>query len=335
MGIICRTASTHASAEVLIEEAHDLLKTWEEIVEKFHKSTGPQVLFEESDIIKRAIISAVDKKVDRIVVDNFSVFKRCKEIYKKYEKEHLLQIEHYRESTALFDKFDIEREIDKALRRKVWLQSGGYLYFDKTEAMCTIDINSGKSEANAYSSNVEETLVRINLEAAEEIARQLRLRNIGGLIICDFIDMRSRKNQRRVLQKIKESMKQDTAKYSILSMSEFGLVEMTRQRSRFSLQQILFTSCPYCSGYGTIKSEETTTIDIERSLKKIFAKMQSAKIKLVVHPTLYAHIKKNTLPEWEKLAKKSRLFLMTTQDDNYHLNQYQFYSLPNEEPIIL
>ena len=136
--------------------------------------------------------------------------------------------------------------------------------------MYTIDVNSGRSSNNK--ADVEESLVRINMEAAEEIARQLRLRNIGGLIICDFIDMRLRKNQRRLLERLKECMKEDSAKCTILGMSEFGLVEMTRQRSRESLVQTIFTSCPYCYGSGLIKSHESVSIEIERALKKIVSR---------------------------------------------------------------
>ena len=185
----------------------------------------------------------------------------------------------------MFERFNVEREIDKALRRKIWLPSGGYLFFDRTEAMHTIDVNSGRSTSKS-TTDVEESLVRINMEAAEEIARQLRIRNIGGLIICDFIDMRSSKNQRRVLERLKECMKEDSAKCTILGMSEFGLVEMTRQRSRESLAQTMFTTCPYCSGNGIIKTHESVAIEIERSLKKLIIQQQQFALKLVSHPDL-------------------------------------------------
>src|SRR5262249_39527616 len=156
----------------------------------------------------------------------------------------------------MFERFNVEREIDRALRYKIWLPGGAYLYFERTEAMTTIDVNSGRSSAPDGAANVEEALVQINLDAAAEIARQLRLRNVGGLVICDFIDMRSRKNQRRVLDCLRDQMKDDTAKCNILGMSEFGLVEMTRQRSRESLDQTMFCGCPYCIGTGKIKNQE-------------------------------------------------------------------------------
>ena len=217
------------------------------------------------------------------------------------------------------------------MKRKIWLGCGGYLYFDKTEAMCTIDINSGKSDLTSSSKNVEETLVRINLEAAEEIARQLRLRNIGGLIICDFIDMKMRKNKRRVLEKLRECMKEDSAKCSILGMSEFGLVEMTRQRSRFSLAQILLTPCPYCNGNSHIKSLESISIEIERAWKKILNTYTYKKIQLMIHPTLQEYIKKETLSILMKHAKKKHTQLILKTNDTFHLNQYQFTSMPHEK----
>ncbi|MBS0627670.1 MAG: Rne/Rng family ribonuclease, partial [Verrucomicrobia bacterium] len=275
MGLICRTASVNASTEMLVEEATDLIKNWQEIVENFHTATKPCCLYEESDLIKKAVLTAVDKKFERVLVDDYATYQQCKRLYNKYNSEHPVKIELYRDKNPMFERFNVEREIDKALKRKVWLASGGYLFFDRTEAMYTIDVNSGRGNLQSGSHDVEETLVRINMEAAEEIARQLRLRNLGGLIICDFIDMRSRKNQRRVLDHLKECMKDDSAKCTILGMSEFGLVEMTRQRSRESLMQTLFTNCPYCSGTGQIKTHESISIEIERVLKKLLCKQPS------------------------------------------------------------
>ncbi|MFA5250710.1 MAG: Rne/Rng family ribonuclease, partial [Parachlamydiales bacterium] len=260
MGLICRTASSHATEEMLISEATALLEEWQKIVEKFHAAKKPALLFEESDLIKRAVITAVDKKLDRILIDHYDTCQYARKVYETFAKEHPLKIEFYRDPLPLFERFGVEKEIDKAVKRKVYLTSGGYLYFDRTEAMFTIDVNSGRSLQSKANRDLEETLVRINLEAAEEMARQLRIRNIGGLIVCDFIDMRLRKNQRRVLEKLKEFMKEDSAKCTILGMSEFGLVEMTRQRSRESLHQTIYSACPYCSGLGAIKSLESSSI---------------------------------------------------------------------------
>lgn len=333
MGLICRTASANATTEMLVEEATDLFNAWVSIVDKFHKASGPTLLFEESDLIKRALLTAVDKRFDRLLIDDYATYQRCKQIYHKYAQEHPLKIEFYRDKVPMFERFNVEREIDRALKRKIWLGSGGYLFFDRTEAMHTIDVNSGRSSLNPAGGDVEETLVRINLEAAEEIARQLRLRNIGGLIICDFIDMRMRKNQKRVLDRLKECMKEDSAKCTILGMSEFGLIEMTRQRSRESLSQTIYTACPYCTGSGLVKNHESISVEIERVLKKLILCQNQYALKLVTHPELNRYLDGGDKDFYIKLAEKSNAHLEFGVNDNLHLNEYSFYSTLNGEPI--
>ncbi|MGK5594746.1 MAG: Rne/Rng family ribonuclease [Parachlamydiaceae bacterium] len=331
MGLICRTASCSADPDMLIDEAHELLSTWQSIMENFQKASHPTLLYEESDLIKRSLITAIDKRLDRILIDDYHTFQVLKKMSSRYALEHPLRIEYYRDKIPMFERFNVEREIDKALRRKIWLPSGGYLYFDKTEAMHTIDVNSGRSSGNE--TDVEESLVRINLEAAEEIARQLRLRNVGGLIICDFIDMRLRKSQRRVLDRLKDCMKEDSAKCTILGMSEFGLVEMTRQRSRGSLGQTIFTSCPYCNGLGLIKTPETISIEIERTLKKVIGYHQQYAIRLEVHPELDHYLKVIDKEHLAKMAEQMNAHLEFGTNDSLHLNDYHFFSTTSNKRI--
>jgi ribonuclease G len=331
MGLICRTASCVATPEMLIDEAHDLLNTWQVILDGFQKSTSPVLLFEESDLIKRSLITAIDKRLDRILIDDYHTYQVCKKMYERYASEHPLRIEYYRDKIPMFERFNVEKEIEKALRRKIWLPSGGYLYFDRTEAMHTIDVNSGRSSGSER--DVEESLVRINLEAAEEIARQLRLRNIGGLIIVDFIDMRLRKNRRRVLDKLRDAMKEDPAKCTILSMSEFGLVEMTRQRSRGSLAQAYFDACPYCNGSGLVKTHETLSIEVERALKKAIGHLQQYALKLTTHPLLDHHLNIIDKQHLKKIAEELNAHLVFATDDQLHINDYQFYSTINNKRI--
>lgn len=330
MGLICRTASCVATPDMLIDEAHDLLNTWQGILDGFQQANSPTLLFQESDLIKRSLLNAVDRRMERLLIDDYPTYQLCKKLFTRYESEHPLKIEYYRDKTPMFERFNVEREIEKALRRKVWLPGGGYLFFDKTEAMTTIDVNSGRSTGSQK--DVEEALVRINLEAAEEVARQLRLRNVGGLIIIDFIDMRFKKNQRRVLDKLKECMKEDSAKCTILGMSEFGLVEMTRQRSRGSLAQTIFTHCPYCSGLGLIKTHESLSIEIERMLKKVIG-MQQFALKLVTHPELDHHLHVIDKEFLKKLAEELNAHLEFDVDDNLHLNDYQIWSTINQKRI--
>lgn len=331
MGLICRTASKLATEEMLIEEAHELLENWEEIMKKFQDSSKPCLLYEESDIIKRAVETAVDKRYDRLLIDDYHTYQICKKLYQRYKNEHNLKIEFYRDRIPMFERFNVDREIDKSLRRKIWLPHGGYIYFERTEAMHTVDVNSGRSTGSE--TDVEESLVRINLEAAEEIARQLRLRNVGGLIVIDFIDMRMRKSQRRVLEKLKECMKDDTAKCRILGMSDFGLVEMTRQRSRGSLTQLLFTECPYCQGRGLVKSFESVSIEIERALKKVIQVHQQFGLKLLVHPHLFEYLKQIDIEALNQLAEELNAKLDIETNDELHLNEFQFISTTSNQLI--
>lgn len=333
MGLICRTASCIATPEMLIDEAHDLLSSWQATMEGFQKSTSPSLLFEESDLIKRSLLTAIDKRLDRVLVDDYPTYQNCKKMFDRYASEHPLRIEYYRDKIPMFERFNVEREIDKAVRRKIWLPSGGYLFFDRTEAMHTVDVNSGRSTGSEK--DVEESLVRINLEAVDEIARQLRLRNVGGLIIIDFIDMRLRKNQRRVLDKLKDCMKDDSAKCTILGMSEFGLVEMTRQRSRGSLTQALFTSCPYCNGLGLVKTHETVSIEIERALKKVIGHTQQYGLRLITHPELDHYLNIIDKSHLKSIAVSLNAQLEFETDDNLHINDYNFYSTINNKRIEL
>lgn len=333
VGIICRTACRYAQAEQIQDEAQELLDQWYNITEQFNATKGPTLLYEENDLIRRAILQAVDQRMSRVLIDDHHTYQVCKQVYSKYADEHLVKIEYYRDKAPIFERFNVEKEIDRSLGRKIWLNNGGYLYFDRTEAMHTIDVNSGRS-TNAFShDNLEESLVRINLEAAEEIARQLRIRNIGGLIICDFIDMRSRKNQRRVLDKLRECMRDDYAKCSILGMSEFGLVEMTRQRSRESLSQMLFTECPYCQGRGMIRNKETTSIEIERALKKVIQCNQQYALELVTHPYVDKYLKSSDQTWLENFAEELNGRIKFKTDDSLHLNDFYFINSLNGEKI--
>ncbi|MBA3722076.1 MAG: ribonuclease E/G [Parachlamydiaceae bacterium] len=333
MGLICRTASATAAQDQLIAEANDLLQNWQTIMENFKNSDEPNLLYAESDLIKRAVLTAIDKQYDRLLVDDYATYQTCKRLYSRYVGEKPLRIEYYRDKIPMFERFNVEKEIEKTLRRKIWLPSGGYLFFDRTEAMYTIDVNSGRSSNNP--SDVEESLVRINLEAADEISRQLRLRNIGGLIICDFIDMRLRKNQRRVLERLKDCMKDDSAKCTILGMSEFGLVEMTRQRNRGSLIQTIFTHCPYCTGSGLVKSHESMSIEIERALKKVIACHEQFSIKLIVHPDLDKYLSVIDKEYFKKVAAELSATLYFGSDDKLHLNDFHFHSTVTNKKIEL
>lgn len=327
MGLICRTASVNATMEQLVDEAHELLETWNKIILDFQEAQPGTCLYRESDLVKRALITALDHQYDRLMIDHYQIYLDCCRMYSRYKNSHDLKIEFYRDKIPMFERFHIEREIEKSLRPKIWLQSGGYLFFEKTEAMHTIDVNSGRSTQGDPKSDVEETIVRINMEAADEIARQIRLRNMGGLIVCDFIDVRSRKSQRRILDRLKEAMKEDSAKCSILGMSEFGLVEMTRQRNRESLSQILFQTCPYCDGCGAIKNLESTAIEIERAIKRSMVVDNFKEICIELHPLVYVYIDESEKDLMTRMAEKFGGSLTFTQNENLHINDFRINPL--------
>jgi ribonuclease G len=325
LGLICRTASQNATPEMLVEEATELLTRWDHIIASFDEGEGPKLLYQESDLIKRSLLMALEKKCTRLLVDDVQAHQILLKMYETYAHEHPLRIEMYRDARPMFERFLVEKEIDRALKRKIWLPSGGYLYFDRTEAMHTVDVNSGRSSGEK--AGLEETLVQINLEAAEEIARQLRLRNAGGLIVCDFIDMRQRKNQRRVLERFNALVKEDPAKCSILGMSEFGLVEMTRQRSKESLAQIICEDCPYCSGTGLIRSRESTSIDLERAIKKVIQTKDQYALKVVCHPELCTYLSSEAqIASLKSMAVGLNARLEVEGDDRLHLNDFEIYS---------
>ena len=268
---------------MLIAEAHDLLNNWKAIMDNFKKSAEPTLLYAESDIIKRAVLTAIDKQYDRILVDDYATYQTCKTICIAAMPANTLCALN---TTAIKHRCLNGSMSNGKLKRPSGAKFGflAEAIFILTALKRCIPSMSIQGEAIRANPMLKNLLSRINLEAAEEIARQLRLRNIGGLIICDFIDMRLRKNQRRVLEKLKDCMKEDSAKCTILGMSEFGLVEMTRQRNRGSLMQTIFTSCPYCSGSGLIKSHESISIEIERALKKLMNFHEQFALKLLTHP---------------------------------------------------
>jgi len=330
MGLICRTSCLNATQDQLIDEAHELIEIWQNTRLAFEKTKGTALLYEESDTIKRTLISAIDKNYDRILVDDKATHSSLLRMYKKYASEDCkLKIELYRDKLPIFKRFGVEKEIDKAANRKIWLPSGGYLFFERTEAMYTVDVNTGRGQKKDGDKDVEESIVHVNMEAADEIARQLSIRNIGGLVICDFIDMRYRKNGRRVLDRLKAALKEDSAKITILGMSEFGLVEMTRQRSRESLIQTMYTDCPYCHGKGVVKNFESVSIDLERAILELIHYSESFALEVNLHPQFNNYLTKNDKEYLTEMAEKHNAKIEFKEDDTLHISEFEIYNSTN------
>ncbi|HEX6993880.1 MAG TPA: ribonuclease G [Gammaproteobacteria bacterium] len=262
-GYIVRTAAEGASLEALRADMLFLQKLWEAIEEAAAKAGPGELVYEDLALPLRVLRDLLGPEVERVRVDSAEEFKRMKEFAGRFMPHLAPKIELYSEDRPLFDLYGIEDEIDRALNRKVALKSGGYVIFDQTEAMTTIDVNTG---AYVGHRNLEETIFRTNLEAAVVIARQLRLRNLGGIIIIDFIDMVEEEHRHQVLQTLTARLAHDHAKTQIMSVSPLGLVEMTRKRNRESLEHVLCQPCPSCEGRGFVKSPETVCYEIFREI---------------------------------------------------------------------
>jgi ribonuclease G len=262
-GFIARTAAEGIDESAIRADMLFLLKLWNSISQRLRTSKPKTLLHEDLPLSMRVLRDMHCERVEKIRVDSKETFSRLSKFVKEFVPELSARLEHYAGERPLFDLYSVEDEIQRALDRRVSLKSGGYLIFDQTEAMTTIDVNTG---AFVGGRNLEETIFKTNLEAAQAIARQLRIRNLGGIIIIDFIDMRDPEHRDLVLQSLQKSLEKDHAKSAISQVSSLGLVEMTRKRTRESLEHILCEPCPACSGRGVLKTAETVCLDIFREI---------------------------------------------------------------------
>ncbi len=262
-GFIARTAAECVEESILIADMTFLLKLWESILEKIDAAKPKQFIHKDLPLSVRTLRDLYKEGLDRVRVDSKETYLRLLEFAEVFVPEIVPVIEHYTGECPVFDIYSVEDEIKKALDRKVKLKSGGYLIFDQTEAMTTVDVNTGGYVGGR---NLEETIFKTNLEAAQTIARQLRLRNLGGIIIIDFIDMKSDEHKKQVLQALERNLEKDRAKTKITEVSVLGLVEMTRKRTRESLEHILCEPCSACGGRGVLKTAESMCLEIFREI---------------------------------------------------------------------
>jgi ribonuclease E len=283
MGIIVRTAAAGRGKREVHRDMNYLLRLWMDIRKKAKSTPAPALLYEESDMVIRIVRDVFSPKIDKMVIDDKQAYDRVLEFMKTTmpnSKKRSVQL--YREKRPLFARHNVEQQIEKIHNNRVALPGGGSIVIDPTEALVAIDVNSGKFRKE---SNAEETAFRINLQAADEIGRQLRLRDLGGLIICDFIDMRSESHKREVERALWNQLKDDRARTKMLRMSRFGIVEMTRQRQRRSLEHAEYAECPMCKGRGQIRKSESIMMDLIRRIR-MSAHSNKGKQRMVVqiHP---------------------------------------------------
>lgn len=285
MGVIIRTVGSGQRARFFVRDLHLLLEQWAEIEKGMKEKRAPALLFEEPDLIDRTVRDFLTDEVDAIYCDDIQAVERMQSLVAQISPRSKKRIQFYNEPIHIFEKYGVEKQIEKAFRRQVWLKCGGYIVIDETEALISIDVNTGRNKGGK---DVEKTILETNLDAVDEIARQIRLRNIGGLIVADLIDMKSRKDQQSVYQRMRQRLKRDKARTHVLPISQLGLMEMTRQRAAESMRMSQFQPCPYCEGRGLIKTAMTMSVELQRTLHGVMRKHIDSihEIRVIVHPEL-------------------------------------------------
>ena len=318
IGFIVRTAAVGASQKDFFRETRYLLRLWQHIKYRSKKAAPPQIIHAEYDLILRAARDMFTNEVAKLEIDSKNDFKRILRFLSMSSPHLKARVKLHKENIPLFEKYDIERHIEKIYSRIVHLKGGGYLVFDETESLVAIDVNSGKSVSHK---NLEETAFRTNLEAAAEIPRQLKLRDIGGIIIIDFIDMEFGGHRKSVSKVLESALESDKAKTKILNISSIGLVEMTRQRARRSIEGKSYQKCPYCNGRGTIKSAETVAADLARQLARVLSKTRAREIFVSLHPSVAAYVHAPDKNMIRPLEKRFRKYIRVIEDSNQHMEE--------------
>jgi len=334
MGVIMRTAGEGQQKRYFIRDLALLLEEWNGVQERMKKQPMATCVFQEPDLIERTVRDFLTEDVERIVVDNQKACDRMRDMVAKISTRAANKVKLYAEAQAIFDRFNISKQLENAFSRQVHLRSGGYIVIDETEALVAIDVNTGRHKG---SRDQESTILKVNLEAAEEICRQLRLRNMGGLIVLDFIDMKSRRDQQQVYQRVKEGLRRDKAKTHILPISQLGLMEMTRQRHTESVRSAVYDDCPYCKGRGKVKSVVTMSVEIQRKLQEILKKRtrdeSDFQLRIVVHPTVLDRLR--TEDEKHLIEMEKRYFgkLSFRADTGMHAEQFKIVNVENNEEL--
>jgi ribonuclease G len=319
-GFIVRTVSEKSPKEKLKSEMEFLTKLWRNIQEKRDKSSAPSILHRELTITLKAVRDLFTKEIDRLVIDSREEYRSVMEFIETFAPSLRYSVELYEGREPIFDAYGIEMDINRALERKIWLKSGGYIVIDSTEALTVIDVNTGSYVGKR---NLEETIVKTNLEAVKEIAYQIRLRNIGGLIVIDFIDMNKEADKDKVFYALKEALEKDKVKTTVLKMSELGLIEMTRKRTKEDINLFLTEPCPYCEGKGRLKSATTICYDIFRDLERESVSGDEGKLYLLASPEIEKVLKEEERYSVLEMEKRINRRIIIVGKDDFHIEEYE------------
>lgn len=319
-GYIVRTVSEGRSEEDFINDMNFLDLLWQNIEKKKVMQSAPSLIHSDLDLIFRTVRDLFTPEIKKLIIDSREEYLRVKDFVETYLPSLSERIELYDKEEPIFDLYGIEIEIERALKRKIWLKSGGYIVIDETEALTAIDVNTGRYVGKK---SLDETILKTNLEAAKEIAYQLRLRNIGGIIIVDFIDMEREDSRRKVYAAFQEALSKDRAKINIFQISELGLIEMTRKRVRGSLVTTLCHPCPYCEGDNYIKSPTTICYEIFREIRRTSKSDKERSVMVEVHPAVADLLYDEEREGIEELEKEIQKKIIIKVDPNLHQEQYE------------
>ncbi|MBI2264859.1 MAG: Rne/Rng family ribonuclease [Armatimonadetes bacterium] len=319
-GIIVRTVAEGKDKDVISQDLSAMMKLWDRIQRLGSKVGAPALIHQELSLVFRVVRDVLSEDVDRMILDSHTEYERVLELVDVIAPELRSRIVLYEGKRPLFDLHGVEQEIEKALKKRVWLPSGGYLIIEQTEAFAVIDVNTGRFVG---SNNLPETILQTNLEAASEIAKQLRLRDIGGIITVDFIDMEEPEDREKVLLRLQEAVKKDRTKSHILGMSQLGLVEMTRKRVSKSLEGILREDCPYCGGRGRVLSLETMTIKLEREIRRLSLDSKGDAVLVMANPQVLVQVAGWEGERVEELEQEIGKAIFLRVAENQHVERYQ------------
>ncbi len=321
VGVIIRTVGEGQRARYFVRDLRVLLDQWAKVDQAIRDNSAPCRLFEEPDLVERTVRDFLTEEINEIVCDDHDATDRMMDMVGLISRRARNRVRHYDGATPIFETYGVQKQIDDAFHRQVWLKCGGYIVIDETEALVAIDVNTGRNKGGR---DVEKTILQTNLEAADEIARQLRLRNIGGLIIADFIDMKSRKDQQAVFNLMKERLKRDKARTHVLPISQLGLMEMTRQRAQESLSDTIYENCPYCGGRGVVKTTMSTSVELHRTLNIVMRRYQDSihDIRVILNPDVLKRLKEEDEELLVELERRYAGRLMFRGDPAFHHEKF-------------
>ena len=319
-GFIVRTAGEGIPEDEIAADMNFLYNLWLDIRQKAEKKPAPMLLHCDLDIVQRILRDQVTDEYKSVWVDNEDMYESILTFVQRFQPTLVNRVKMYTRPTPIFDAFNITAELEKALRPKVWLKSGGYIVINQTEALVAIDINTGKFVGK--SNRLEDTIVKTNTEAVKEIVRQIRLRDLGGIIVVDFIDMDERKNRQKVMQALEEAMRADRAPYKILQFNDFGLVAITRKRVKQSLERTLCSPCPYCDAAGYVKSVQTVVSEILIEAQKLSRAIEGKDALLRVNPEVAKTLKASNNKYLEELEETLGRPVLVKGDPTLHIEKF-------------